>query len=147
MNNLPNRRLTFSTLILALLCCCAAMMFSSCSKKASNLIVGKWQVQSDNKGGTSIVEFKSDGTMINSEGGGTQNGKYTFSDDTHMKMEMTLPKGDDPAGATATAPASITVDCVVKINGDDLDMEMAAIMPGDPQAQSHKQTVHMKRIK
>jgi hypothetical protein len=141
MNNSPNRRLTFSTLILALLCCCAAMMFSSCSKKASNLIVGKWQVQ----GEKAIVEFKSDGTVINNEGGNTATGKYTFSDDTHMKMEMTMPKEAIPPGATM--PASITVDCVVKINGDDLDMDVTMNMPGETQAQSHKQTVHMKRIK
>jgi hypothetical protein len=140
MNNSPNRRLTFSTLILALLCCCAAMMFSSCSKKASNLIVGKWQVQ-DQK---ATVEFKSDGTMINSEGGGTQNGKYTFSDDTHMKIEMAMQKA---LTRGANVPASITVDCVVKINGDDLDMEVTPNMSGQPQAQSRKETVHMKRIK
>jgi hypothetical protein len=141
MNNSPNRRLTFSTLILALLCCCAAMMFSSCSKKASNSIVGKWQVQSDNKGGTSIVEFKSDGTMITSEGGGTQNGKYTFSDDTHMKIEMAMQKA---LTRGANVPTSITVDCVVKINGDDLDMDVTMNIPGETH---NKETTHMKRIK
>lgn len=145
MNNSPNHRLAFSPLILALLCCCAAMMFSSCSKKNSSLIVGKWQVQ----GQKATVEFKSDGTVVSStsEGAQTETGKYTFSDDTHMKMEMTLQKRDDPAEATATAPASMTADCVVKINGDDLDMEVTPNMSGQPQAQSRKETVHMKRIK
>ena len=139
MNNSPNRRLTFSTLILALLCCCAAMMFSSCSKKASNSIVGKWQVQ----GEKAIVEFKSDGTVINNEGGNAMTGKYTFTDDTHMKIEIAMPKEALHLGATASA--SMTVDCVVKINGDDLDMDVTMNMPG--QTESHKDTAHMKRIK
>ena len=142
MNHSPNHRLTFSPLILALLCCCAAMMFSSCSKKTnSSLIIGKWQVQGQN----AIVEFKSDGTVVNKDGSGTQNGKYTFSDDTHMKLEITLPKRELPPGVTA--PDSVTADCVVKINGDDLDMKVTPNAPGQAQAKTPKETVHMKRIK
>ena len=142
MNNSPNHRLAFSPLILALLCCCTAMVFSSCSKKNNNsLIIGKWQVQGQN----AIVEFKSDGTVINNDGGGTQNGKYTFSDDTHMKVEITRPKRELPPGVTM--PDSMTADCVVKINGDNLDMEVTLNMPGQAQAKTPKETVHMKRIK
>jgi hypothetical protein len=137
MNNSPNHRLTFAPLILASLCCCAAMMFSSCSKKNSNLIVGKWQVQ----GQKATVEFKSDGTVINNEGGRTETGKYTFSDDTHMKIEIAMQKALPPG---ANVPASITVDCVVKINGDDLDMDATMNIPGETH---NKETTHMKRIK
>jgi hypothetical protein len=141
MKNSSNPRLTFSPLILALLCCSAAMMFSSCSKKASSLIIGKWQVQ----GQSANVEFKSDGTLISNAGGHTETGKYIFSDDTHMKLEVTPPKRELPPGVTM--PDSMTADCVVKINGDDLDMEVTPNMSGQPQAQSRKETVHMKRIK
>ena len=121
------------------------MMFSSCSKKNnSSLIVGKWRVQ-DHKGQNAIVEFKSDGTVINNDGSGTQNGNYTFSDDTHMKLEIILPKRELPPGVTM--PDSMTADCVVKINGDVLDMEVTPNMPGQAQAKTPKETVHMKRIK
>ena len=118
-----------------------AMMLSSCSKKNSSLIIGKWRVQGQN----AIVEFKSDGTVINDDGSGTQNGKYTFSDDTHMKLEITLPKRELPPGATM--PDSVTADCVVKINGNDLDMKVSPNAPGQAQAKTPEQTVHMKRIK
>ena len=137
MNNSPNHRLTFAPLILASLCCCAAMMFSSCSKKTSSLIVGKWEVQ----GQKATVEFKSDGTVINSAKGNAPIGKYTFSDDTHMKIEMAMQKALPPG---ANVPASITVDCVVKINGDDLDMDATMNIPGETH---NKETTHMKRIK
>ena len=141
MNNSPSRRLALSPLILALLCCCTAVMFSSCSKKNSSLIVGKWRVQGQN----AIVEFKSDGTVINNDVAGAQNGKYTFSDDTHMKVEITRPKRELPPGVTM--PDSMTADCVVKINGDVLDMEVTPNMSGQAQAKTPKETVHMKRIK
>jgi hypothetical protein len=137
MNNSPNPRLTFSPLILALLCCCSAMMFSSCSKKTSNSIIGKWQVQ----GQKATVEFKSDGTMINSAEGHAPTGKYTFSDDTHMKIEMAMQKALPPG---ANVPASITVDCVLKINGDDLDIDVTMNIPGETH---NKETTHMKRIR
>jgi len=140
MKNSSNIRLQFSTSILALLCCCAAMMFSSCSKKAGNAIVGKWEVQ----GQKATVEFKPDGTMINSEGDGMQNGKYSFSDATHMKMEIALPKGEMPPGMKM--PDSVAVDCVVTINGDDMDMQMSMMIPGETNA-IPTQSVHMKRIK
>ena len=118
------------------------MMFPSCSKKSnSSLIIGKWQVQGQN----AMVEFKADGTVINSDASGTQNGKYTFSDDTHMKLEIILPKRELPPGVTA--PDSVTADCVVKINGNDLDMKVTPNAPGQAQAKTPKETVHMKRIK
>ena len=125
---------------LTLLCCCVVVMFSSCSKQAGNAIVGKWEVV----GEKATVEFKADGTVVNTPGTGMQNIKYTFSDDTHMKMEMTLPKTDMPPGMKM--PDSLTADCVVKITGDDMEMEMAMMMPGVTNALP-KQNVHMKRVK
>jgi hypothetical protein len=136
MNHPPNSRAAFSPLVLTLLCCCAAMMLSSCSKKTANPIFGKWQVQGDSM----IIEFKPDGTMVNYVGGLNITNKCTFSDDTHFKIEMPeiLPM--------ETKPVRIhTVDCMVKINGDELDMENTPNVPG--QAQAHAQTVRMKRIK
>ena len=139
MNNSSNRRPTFSPLILTLLCCCTAIIFSSCSKKASNSIVGKWEVP----GEKSIIEFKPDGTMTVNSGGKAVAGKYSFSDETHMKMEIAIPKEELPPGMNM--PDSMTSDCVVKINGDSLDMDVTTNIPG--QAQSHKETSHLKRIK
>jgi len=117
------------------------MMLSSCSKRNSSLIIGKWQMQGQN----TVIEFKSDGTLINQDGSGMQNGKYTFSDDTHMKVEITPPKGGLPPGANM--PDSITIDCVVKVNGDKLEMEVTPPSSPASQAPPPKHTLHLKRAK
>jgi len=143
MNNSSRKNQSASmSFVFALLVCGMALLLAACSKKAGNSIVGKWQVEGQN----AIVEFKSDGTVVNNEGGRAQGGKYTFSDDTHMKMEITVPKEELPPGAAV--PPSITVNCVVKINGDDLDMDITMNMPGMPaDAQAHTEKTRMKRIK
>ena len=127
-------------MIFALLCCCAALTFSSCSKPG-NAIVGKWKVE----GEKATVEFKADGTMINDEGSGVQNGKYSFSDATHMKMEIPLSKqGDVPPGMKLSD--AMAINCVVTFKGDDMYMEMSMMIPGETNAMP-SQNVHMTRVK
>ena len=103
--------------IAALLGCCAVLTLSSCSKKASAAIIGKWRVQ----GESAIIEFRKDGTLTISHNTGpatgqTEDGTYTFTDSSHMKME--LKTGD--SGKKAPQIANWTV----QIHGDAMDMSV-----------------------
>ena len=116
-----------SLLVIALLCCCAALILSSCSKKTSTAIIGKWQVQ----GSKEPVEFLKDGTFINPQNE-KQNGKYTFTDGSHMNLQMNTGNTNMP---------EMSASCEVHINGDKMDMTVT--IPG----QGQKQKTHFKRIK
>jgi hypothetical protein len=118
-----------SLLIVALLGCCAVLTLSSCSKKASVAIIGKWRVQ----GQREILQFRKDSTFTSSGAGDTENGTYTFTDDSHMKVEINV-------GNSGTN-APIVVNCTVHIHGDAMDV--AATMPG----QSKPYMSHLKRVK
>ncbi|HUZ06608.1 MAG TPA: hypothetical protein VMV89_03895 [Candidatus Paceibacterota bacterium] len=138
MNTTSWKRNRFSSLLtVVLLGCCAILAFSSCSKKASVAIIGKWQVQGD----TDRIEFRKDGTVLNSHDitagppGNTRTftqetvmGKYTFTDDNHMNLQM-------KAGNTNNPPISII--CIVHVHGDQMDMTMTV-------PQQHK--VNFKRL-
>jgi hypothetical protein len=128
MNKTSPNRFLHSFVVIALLCGCAAVVLPSCSKKPGQAIIGKWDVQ----GESASVEFREDGTLAATEkGGSTDTGKYKFTDDTHMQMEM-----NDDANHTTTILWEIS------IHGDMADVTMT--MPGDEKS---KQTAHLKRIK
>ena len=127
MNASSRKHSRFSSLlIVTLLGCCAVLTLSSCSKKASVAIIGKWHV----RGTGETVEFRKDGTFTNPGGGGNaDNGTYTFTDDSHMKMEI----------SDTNAPP--VLNCAVKIHGDAMDMTMT--FPGE----NNPHTLHFKRVK
>jgi len=116
-----------SLLIAALLVCCAVLLLSSCSKKASAAIIGKWRVQSTKE----TVEFRQDGTFITLQDQ-KQNGKYTFTDGSHMNLQINTGNTNMP---------EISASCEVHINGDKMDMTVT--VPG----QGQKQKTHFTRLK
>jgi len=118
----PKGGLFSPLLVVALLSCCATLILSSCSKKTSVAIIGKWRVQDSRE----TVQFHKDGTFTSPEDG---NGTYTFTDDSHMKLEIS---------GTNAPPVLI---CAVKIHGDAMDMSIT--LPG----QNKPNTSHLKRIK
>jgi hypothetical protein len=113
-------------LVVALLSSCAVLLLSSCSKKASVAIIGKWQVQ----GSKETVEFRNDGTVINPQDQ-KQNGKYTFTDGSHMNVQINTGNTNMP---------ETSASCEVHIHGDKMDMTVT--VPGQPQ-----QKTHFKRLK
>lgn len=140
MNTASQKRKRFSSMLaIALMGCCAVLALSSCSKKASAAIIGKWQVQGDKE----RVEFRKDGTVINSQDttagppGGTRTfteesvGKYTFTDGSHMNLQINSGNTNEP---------EISISCEVHIQGDRMNITMTA--PGE--RQQHK--VNFKRL-
>src|ERR1039458_6724936 len=96
----------------------------SCSQKASNAIVGKWQVQ----GQKDTLEFRKDRTVVNSHDvtagppGGTrtfteqsQVGTYAFTDGSHMNLQRKTGDTNQP---------TVSIRCEVHIHGDRMDMTM-----------------------
>jgi hypothetical protein len=128
MNASSRKRNRFSSLLaVALLGCCAVLAFSSCSKKASVAIIGKWRVQATKE----IVEFRKDGTFINPQDQ-KQNGKYTFTDGSHMNLQINTGNTNMP---------EMSASCEVHIHGDKMDMTMT--VPG----QGRQQKAHFTRLK
>jgi len=126
------RNLFPSLLIAALLSCCAVLLLSSCSKKASDAIIGKWRVQSTKE----TVEFRKDGTIIdgtvNNPQNQKQNGKYTFTDGSHMNLQINTGNTNMP---------EVSASCEVHIHGDKMDMTMTV------SGQRQQQKVHFTRLK
>ena len=123
MNILSRKRSrSFSLFIVTLLGCSVVLTLSSCSKKTSVAIIGKWRVQ----GIGETIQFHKDGTFTSPEDG---NGTYTFTDDSHMKVELS---------GTNAPPVLIFA---VEIHGDAMDM--TTTFPG----QNKPNTAHFKRIK
>jgi hypothetical protein len=104
----PKSGLFPSWLVVALLSCCATLILSSCSKKASDDIIGKWRSQETKE----IVEFRKDGTLINPQDE-KQNGKYTFTDGSHMNLHLNNGNTNQP---------EISVTSEVHIHGDKMEM-------------------------
>ena len=116
-----------SLLIAALLSCCAVLLLSSCSKKESAAIIGKWRVQSTKE----TVEFRQDGTFITLQDQ-KQNGKYTFTDGSHMNLQINTGNTNMP---------EISASCEVHIQGDKMDMTVTV------SGQGQKQKTHFTRLK
>ena len=116
-----------SVFIAALLGCCAVLILSSCSKKASAAIIGKWRVQSTKE----TVEFRKDGTFITLQDQ-KQNGKYTFTDGSHMNLQINTGNTNMP---------EISASCEVHINGDKMDMTLTV------SGQRQQQKTHFTRLK
>jgi hypothetical protein len=103
------------------------LILSSCSKKASTAIIGKWQAQATKE----IVEFRQDGTLINPQNE-KQNGKYTFTDGSHMNMQINTGETNLPV---------MSASCEVQIHGDTMDMTVTVA------GQGQKQITHFTRLK
>ena len=127
MNTASPKSGLLSLPVVALLICCATLVLSSCSKKASDAIIGKWQVQ----GSKETVEFRKDGTVINPQDQ-KQNGKYAFTDGSHMNLQINTGNTNMP---------EMSASCEVHINGDRMDMTVTVPGQGQPQKQ------HFKRLK
>jgi hypothetical protein len=123
-NTFPSRICLFIAVVFG---CCAVLTLSSCSKKASAAIIGQWRAQ----GSKEIVEFRKDGTVINPQNE-KQNGTYTFTDGSHMNMQLNT-------GNTNLPEMSAT--CEVHIQGDKMDMTVT--IPGQLQQQKE----HFTRLK
>jgi hypothetical protein len=113
--------------IALLLVCCAVPILSSCSKKASDAIIGKWRVQSTKE----TIEFRKDGTVINLQDQ-EQNGKYTFTDGSHMNLQINTGNTNMP---------EVSASCEVHINGDKMDMTLTV------SGQRQQQKTHFTRLK
>ncbi len=116
-----------SWLAVACLGCCAALILSSCSKKTSDAIIGKWRVQSTKE----TVEFRQDGTFITLQDQ-KQNGKYTFTDGSHMNLKINTGNTNMP---------EVSASCEVLINGDKMDMTLTV------SGQGQRQKTHFTRLK
>ena len=116
-----------SLLIVALLSCCATLALTSCSKKASSAIIGKWRVQATKE----IVEFRQDGTFTNPQDQ-KQNGKYTFTDGSHMNMQINTGNTNMP---------EMSASCEVHIQGDKMDMIVTV------SGHRQQQKTHFTRLK
>ena len=123
----PKSGLFSSLLVVVLLSCCATLILSSCSKNASTAIIGKWQVQSTKE----TVEFRNDGTLINPQNE-KQNGKYTFTDGSHMNLQINTGETNQPV---------MSASCEVHIHGDTMDMTVTVA------GQGQKQKTHFTRLK
>src|SRR5262245_48665041 len=105
-------RCFFRSSVIVLSCLGVLLMLSSCSKSPSKAIVGKWHVQ----GQTAIVEFRKDGTLMNTDHGQTSSGTYKFTDGSHMQVEINA-----PAGNTGTNVV-VKLSCAVAIRGELADL-------------------------
>jgi hypothetical protein len=114
----------------AVACLSTALMVSSCAQKPQEAIVGKWKVE-DNQ---SMVEYHKDGTMVTSQNGQSTEGKYQFTDDSHMEMEI--------SGSQGTNKLTLRLTCEVAIQGDKAELSMT--LPGKPPV---TKTIHYTRIK
>jgi hypothetical protein len=128
MNATSHKSGLFSNLlVVALLSCCATFILSSCSKKPSDAIIGKWQPQ----GSKEPVEFRKDGTLVNPQNP-NQNGKYTFTDGSHMNLQINTGNTNKP---------TMSMTCEVRINGNKMDWTMTG-----PDL-SQQQKTHFTRLK
>jgi hypothetical protein len=127
MRILSIKRIRFpSFLVVALLSSCAVLLLPSCSKKASVAIIGKWQPQ----GSKEPVEFRKDGTLVNPQNP-NQNGKYTFTDGSHMNLQINTGNTNMP---------TMSMTCEVRINGNKMDWTMTG-----PEL-SQQQKTHFTRL-
>jgi len=131
--------------LITCLACCAALLLSSCSKKTGDAIIGKWHDDKDN----TVSEFKTDGsvTVMGSDGSIMMSGTYKFTDDTHFTASISMPlppeaKGKAPPGTPDKI--ALTVDCTVKITGDEMDLDSKMSVMGQPAQSDHS---HLKRVK
>jgi hypothetical protein len=123
----PKSGLFTSWLAIALLSCCVTLILSSCSKKANDAIIGKWRAQATKE----IVEFRQDGTFINPQDQ-KQNGKYTFTDGSHMNLQIDTGNTNMP---------EMSASCEVHVHGDKMDMTVTV------SGQRQQQKTHFTRLK
>jgi hypothetical protein len=123
----PKNGLFTSWLAIALLSCCVTLILSSCSKKANDAIIGKWRTQATKE----IVEFRKDGTFVNPQDQ-KQNGKYTFTDGSHMNLQIDTGNTNMP---------EMSASCEVHIHGDKMDMTVTV------SGQRQQQKTHFTRLK
>lgn len=122
---------------------CLLLLLPGCSKKTAASIVGNWHDNADN----SSVEFRSDGTLTFTQGDYTASGTFKFSDPTHMTAIMNMPV--PPQVKRELKPGTpdslrVTTACVVKMQGDEMDVDVTMFAPGQD---SRAQSMHLTRVK
>lgn len=126
-------RLQFGSIIrTALVCLSVALILSSCKKKTpQEQILGKWNVTENQ----SAVEYRNDGTFTTTANGKSTTGKYRFTDDTHVELDVS-----EMAGTNAL---SLRLNCEIKFHDDQADL--TATMAGKPGTPAISQTLHYVR--
>jgi hypothetical protein len=113
------------------MCLSAALTLSGCKKTPQQQIVGKWNVD----GEASLVEYRKDGTCTTTQNGKTTSGKYRFSDDSHLELEIFASVG--------TNTLTLRLNCEIAFHGDKADL--TATLPGQPGTAAVSKTVHYTR--
>ena len=111
----------------------AALILSSCSKKPEQALIGKWNVQ---EGKSAAVEFRKDGTLVSTENDKVTYGKFSFTDRTHMQIQVF--EHDN-----TNQPLTITAQ--VAISGDSADLILTG--PGTDATNVPPHTAHLIRAK
>jgi hypothetical protein len=140
MGTSPRQRKRFlSFLLVGVFSCGATLALLSCSKKPSEAIIGKWQLQ----GQQDTFEFRLDGTVITLHqitAGPPENPriineatteKYAFTDAGHLNLQIKTGDTNQP---------TITASCEVLIHGDTMDMTITA--PGA----GHQHQLNFRRL-
>jgi len=126
-NQLP--KLFHTIVVTGLTLFCAALTLSSCSKKPADALIGKW----NQDGKSTTVEFRPDGTLINTENGKlAHGGKYKFTDSSHLQMEVF---------AEGSTNVEMTLPCEFAVKGDMAVLGLIA--PGT----TNQVMVHLTRVK
>jgi hypothetical protein len=87
-------------------------------------------------GTQTVTEFHKDGTFLSTDNGKGTPGKYRFTDDSHLEMEIT-------ANVQGTNTLRISVNCEIAFHGDKADLTVT--VPGRQGAPSVSQTLHYTR--
>jgi hypothetical protein len=124
-------RLQFGSLVAVLVCLSAALVLSGCKKTPQQRILGKWSVDGDQ----SLVEYRKDGTFVTTQNGKSSIGKYQFSDDSHLELEV--------SGMQGTNNLVVRLKCDIVFHGDKADL--TATLGGTGGGPSISRTVHYTR--
>ena len=124
----------FDSLVGTLLVCLfAGLLLSSCKKSPPRKMLGKWNVN----GGQSVVEYRKDGTFATTQNGKSTIGKYRFSDDSHLELEL--------SGGPGTNAFTLRLHCEVAFHGDEADLTANILSKAGTPAVS--QVLHYTRVK
>jgi len=124
----------FGSLVgMLLVCLSTGFLLSSCKKSPQQKMLGKWNVN----GGQSVVEYRKDGTFVTTQNGRSTIGKYRFSDDSHLDLELSSRSG--------TNALTLRLNCEIAFHGDEADM--TASIASKTGAPAVSQVLHYTRVK
>ena len=128
---IPTRSLFGSTGRTALVCLSAALILCSCKKSPQQQILGKWNVD----GEPSVVDYRKDGTFVTTQNGQSTPGKYRFTDDSHVELEL--------SGTQGTNTLILRLNCQIAFHDDKADL--TATLPGKAGTPAISRTIHYTR--